>query len=52
VSDVDQPPPARRRRTRQRGQGQRVNRVNLRLSDAEHGTLETAATRHRQTLAG
>jgi uncharacterized protein (DUF1778 family) len=52
VADVEQPPPARRRRTRERGQGQRVKRVNLRLSDAEHGELETAATRYRQTMAG
>ncbi|MFI7461291.1 hypothetical protein [Nonomuraea sp. NPDC049646] len=33
-------------------QGQRVKRVNLRLSDAEHGVLEKAAPRYRQTLAG
>ncbi|WP_043637261.1 hypothetical protein [Nonomuraea candida] len=52
MADAEQPPSARRRRTRERGQGQREKRVNVRLSDAEHGVLETAATRHGQTLAG
>ncbi|WP_326641032.1 hypothetical protein OIE67_16075 [Nonomuraea fuscirosea] len=52
MADAEQLPPARRRRTRERGQGQRVKRVNLRLSEAEHGVLEKAATRYRQTMAG
>lgn len=52
MADAEQPLPARRRRTRERGQGQREKRVNLRLSEAEHAVLESAATRHRQTLAG
>ncbi|MEV0201633.1 DUF1778 domain-containing protein [Nonomuraea sp. NPDC050691] len=51
MSDAEQPPKPRRR-TRERGQGQRGKRVNLRLSDAEHDVLEKAAALHRTTLAG
>ncbi|MEQ4725010.1 DUF1778 domain-containing protein [Nonomuraea sp. B19D2] len=52
MTDTEQLPPARRRRPRERGQGQRGKRVNLRLSDAEHDALEAAAARHGQSLAG
>ncbi|RVX39141.1 hypothetical protein EDD27_1487 [Nonomuraea polychroma] len=52
MMDAEPSPPARRRRPRERGQGQRGKRVNLRLSDPEHATLEAVAARHGTTLAG
>ncbi|MEU5862776.1 DUF1778 domain-containing protein [Nonomuraea sp. NPDC047529] len=52
MTEASQPRPSRGRRTRERGQGQRAKRANLRLSEAEHAALEAAATRCRQTLAG
>ncbi|MBT2225663.1 DUF1778 domain-containing protein [Nonomuraea sp. NEAU-A123] len=51
MTDDEEPPSTRRRRPRERGQGQRRNRVNLRLSDAEHDALETAAAQSGTTLA-